>query len=232
MARKPVTQSTENKVLLQSRRRCAICFGLHRNTEVQSGQIAHLDQDNTNEIFENLVFLCLKHHDKYDGKTSQSKGLTKGEVKRFRDELYAFVATEQELAWPDYPAVKDKLKASKRPTLSPEAYERKIQVYRIVREFLSVIVAYGSVNIEQLRQFARETNEAIFLFDRGLADYLREIYKKAVRLNYIHERLVDKRLPLGEERSRLAEDDGKLLTWFSEQHEIAREQFYKHIALG
>ncbi len=231
MARKPVTPSTETEVLLHSRRRCAICFGLHRNTEVKSGQIAHLDQDNTNAKFQNLVFLCLKHHDEYDGKPSQSKGLTKGEVKRFRDELYAFVATEPQLAWPDYPAVKNKSKAPKRPSLSSEAYDRKIQVYRIVREFLSTIFAYASVNIEQLQQFARDTDEAIFLFDRELADYLREIYKKAVLLHYTHERLVDQRLPVGEERSKLAEEDRKLLTWFSEQYEIAREQFYKHIAL-
>jgi hypothetical protein len=201
-------------------------------TEVKSGQIAHLDQNNTNTKFENLVFLCLEHHNQYDGKTRQSKGLTKGEVKRFRDELYAFVATEAQLAWPDYPAVKHKAKAPQRPSLSPEAYERKMQVYRIVREFLSVIFTYASVNIEQLQQFARDTDEAIFLFDRELADYLREIYKKAVSLHYTHARLVDQRLPVGEERSKLAEEDGKLLTWFSEQYEIAREQFYKHIALG
>lgn len=232
MARKPVTPSTETEVLLHARRRCAICFGLYRNTEVQSGQIAHLDQNNANAKFENLVFLCLKHHDEYDGKTSQSKGLTKGEVKRFRDELYAFVATEPQLAWPDYPAVRDKVKAPKRPSLSPEAYERKIQVYRIVMGFLSVKFANASVNIEQIRQFARDTDEAIFLFDRDLADYLREIYKKAVSLRYTNERLADQRLPVGEERSKLAGEDENLLNWFSEQHEIARKQFYKHIALG
>jgi hypothetical protein len=232
MARKPVTPSTETEVLLRSRRRCAIRFGLHRNTAVKSGQIAHLNQDNTNAKFENLVFLCLEHHDEYDGKTRQSKGLTKGEVKRFRDELYAFVATEPQLAWPDYPAMKDKLKAPKRPSLSLEVYDRKMQVYRIVREFFSVVFTYASVNIEQLQQFARDTDEAIFLFDRELADYIREIYKKAVSLHYTHERRMDQRLPVGEARSQLAEEDGKLLTWFSEQYEIARELFYKHIALG
>ena len=98
--------------------------------------------------------------------------------------------------------------------------------------FLSVIFANASVNIEQIRQFARDTDEAIFLFDRDLADYLREIYKKAVSLRYTNERLADQRLPVGEERSKLAEEDENLLNWFSEQHEIARKQFYKHIALG
>ena len=125
MARKPVTPSTENDVLLRSRRRCAICFGLHRNTEVHTGQIAHLDQDNTNAKFENLVFLCLKHHAEYDGKTRQSKGLTKGEVKRFREELYAFVATEPQLLGRTTPQSKTNAKR-----LSGHPYLQKFMIVR------------------------------------------------------------------------------------------------------
>lgn len=212
MTRKPVTPNTETDVLLRSRRKCAICFGLYRNTEVKPSQIAHLNQDNTNANFANLVFLCLEHHDQYDGKTSQSKRLTKSEVKIFRDELYAFVATEPQPAWTDYPSGKSKFKAPKRPFLSLEVYERKIHIYRIVREFLSIIFTHATVSIEQLQQFPRDTDEAIFLFDRELADYLREIYKKAVSLYYIHERLMDQRLPVGEERSKLAEENERLLT--------------------
>jgi hypothetical protein len=55
---------------------------------VKQGQIAHLDHDNTNYDPDNLAFLCLPHHDQYDSKTSQSKGLREGEVKGFRKELY------------------------------------------------------------------------------------------------------------------------------------------------
>jgi hypothetical protein len=51
------------------------------------GQIAHLDRDASNSVEENLAFLCLPHHDEYDSKTSQRKGLTIGEVKTFRHEL-------------------------------------------------------------------------------------------------------------------------------------------------
>lgn len=55
---------------------------------MQKGQIAHLDQNNENADEDNLVFLCLDHHDEYDGKTSQSKGLKENEVRHYRDELY------------------------------------------------------------------------------------------------------------------------------------------------
>jgi DNA-binding transcriptional regulator YhcF (GntR family) len=88
MTRKKVSKKLEADILVQSRRRCCICFGLARNLEVKSGQIAHLDHDSSNNAADNLAFLCLEHHDKYDSKTSQSKNYTITEVKRYRDELY------------------------------------------------------------------------------------------------------------------------------------------------
>jgi hypothetical protein len=89
--RKKINPQPEADVLLQSRRRCCICFGLHRNTSIKQGQIAHIDRDSSNNEINNLAFLCLNHHDSYDSKTSQSKGFTPVEVKRYRDELYAAI---------------------------------------------------------------------------------------------------------------------------------------------
>lgn len=88
MNRKAVPKDTQNRVLLDSRRRCCICFGLNRNTDIKSGQIAHLDKNNNNNDEENLAFLCFDHHDEYDSVTSQRKSITIGEVKEFRSELY------------------------------------------------------------------------------------------------------------------------------------------------
>ena len=91
MARKPTAKQTETDVLTKSRRRCAICYGLYRDTSLKPGQIAHLDHDNQNPSEDNLCFLCLVHHDEYDSTTSQRKGLTKEEVRAYREELYKAV---------------------------------------------------------------------------------------------------------------------------------------------
>lgn len=88
MARKPIPDQTQDSVLLKSRRRCCLCFWLDGNDEVQKGQLAHLDWDNANAAEDNLVFLCLRHHDEYDSTPRLSKGLRQAEVKRWRDELY------------------------------------------------------------------------------------------------------------------------------------------------
>ncbi|TAM45591.1 MAG: hypothetical protein EPN55_07805 [Gammaproteobacteria bacterium] len=87
--RKPVPKSVEKDVLIASRRRCCLCVFLYDRNEVCKGQIAHLNQNPSDFRFENLAWLCLEHHDEYDGTTSQSKGLTLDEVREYRDRLYA-----------------------------------------------------------------------------------------------------------------------------------------------
>ena len=87
MSRQPIPKQTETQLLLNCRRRCAICFGLHRDNRVKQGQLAHLNQKHNDHAIENLCFLCFDHHDQYDSKTSQSKKLTLAEVKAFKAEL-------------------------------------------------------------------------------------------------------------------------------------------------
>jgi hypothetical protein len=91
MPRKSIAQSTEREVLIRSKRRCAMCFGLSKDMAIKQGQIAHIDKDNANAALDNLVFLCFNHHDEYDSITRQSKGITAFELKYYRDELHSYI---------------------------------------------------------------------------------------------------------------------------------------------
>ena len=88
MTRKKIPDAVQAEVLTLSRRRCCICYGLNKDRKEKKGQIAHLDQDNTNSSLENLAFLCLDHHDQYDSRTSVTKNFTANEVIKYREELY------------------------------------------------------------------------------------------------------------------------------------------------
>ena len=59
----------------------------------KKGQIAHLDRDPANNKLDNLAFLCLEHHDQYDVKPSQAKGLRPAEVKAYRADLLVWVSS-------------------------------------------------------------------------------------------------------------------------------------------
>jgi hypothetical protein len=86
--RRKIPTSTETSVLMAAGRRCCLCVFLKGRDEIQRGQIAHLNGDADDSRFENLVWLCLDHHDEFDSTTSQSKGFTRAEVKAYRDKLY------------------------------------------------------------------------------------------------------------------------------------------------
>jgi hypothetical protein len=87
----------EAHVLMASARRCALCFGFDGNLERQKGQIAHIDQDRTNADEANLVYLCLVHHDEYDSRTSQVKGITAGELRGYKERLISAISSGQHL---------------------------------------------------------------------------------------------------------------------------------------
>jgi hypothetical protein len=61
---------------------------LNRDITPKKGQIAHLDGNPSNNALSNLAYLCLDHHDDLDTTTSQSKGLTSDEVRRYQKELF------------------------------------------------------------------------------------------------------------------------------------------------
>lgn len=95
MPRKRLAKTTEQEVLLHSRRRCALCWGLENDLSVKKVQIAHVDHDSSNDSPLNLVALCLPHHDEYDTQPRQTKRITEAEISHFRDQLYEILRLKQ-----------------------------------------------------------------------------------------------------------------------------------------
>jgi hypothetical protein len=89
--RRSLTRDDEAKVLVKCRRRCCVCFGLDGDASEKKGQLAHLDQNRSNNTMDNFVYLCFHHHDTYDSKTSQSKNLTEHEVRSYQAKLHQAV---------------------------------------------------------------------------------------------------------------------------------------------
>ncbi|MFS0670137.1 hypothetical protein AB1L12_19745 [Peribacillus frigoritolerans] len=101
--RKKVSSEIENELFFKSKRRCCICYCIENDLREKQGQIAHLDKNKNNNNIDNLAFLCLQHHDKYDTRTSQSKNYTKAEVKIYRALLLG--GTKQERKYGRLPSI-------------------------------------------------------------------------------------------------------------------------------
>ena len=89
------SSKNETQLFLKSGRRCCICYNLNGDFTEKHGQVAHLNRDPSNSLLENLVWLCLSHHDEHDTKRSQTKRYTVHEVRKYRSILYKKVSEER-----------------------------------------------------------------------------------------------------------------------------------------
>lgn len=90
--RAAIAKDVEARLLIESRRRCCLCVYLRRDTTEKQVQIAHISRDPSDGSYENLVVLCLPHHDEYDTRRSQSKGFLPDEVRQYKELLIRDVA--------------------------------------------------------------------------------------------------------------------------------------------
>ncbi len=155
-------------VLAMSRRRCCVCFSLSSDTEEKKGQVAHIDRDSSNSARDNLVFLCLDHHDRYDSRTSQSKGLTVEEVRGYRAQLERFVA--QSLPLSDMDVARALLAGLDRPAFrTPFREESSLPRFRrAIAETISAINTGRTPSGTQLPSKADVRDPSVWLPGSGL----------------------------------------------------------------
>ncbi|MFM2431398.1 MAG: hypothetical protein RLZZ511_2611 [Cyanobacteriota bacterium] len=120
--------------------------------------------------------------------------------------------------------------SGERIAISIEVYDRRIEVYRFVRDFLFMIQREGTIKLEQLGDFVKKTDEIIFLFDASIADYIQEIYRQAVQLYSTDKQLSNSRISEKEEISRIAKENSDLLIWLSDQPDALRKRLYNYIS--
>ena len=234
--RKNIPKKRETEVLHGSRRRCALCFAYSFDYEFKKGQIAHIDRNPQNNELSNLAFLCLSHHDEYDGKTSQSKGWTPEELMKAREDLLEFIKHDFQTLSPDVETSKAKGKNSakiskkgKRHKITPDIYKLRIPLYNAYRDLVSKILRDAKVEIQDLFVFADRTHEALFLYDEEIGDFISLIFKKANRLHYLKKIMERPDLVKEDSWETIVEEESDLLQWFHDNFQEARKLFKRYL---
>ena len=177
MPRKPFPDSVETAVLVKCKRRCALCFGLDNDSAEKRGQIAHIEAPE--DIDEkNAAFLGTRHHDLCDSTSWQTKGYTPAELRSHQETLLAFVRAIKEETKPEMASRQER--PAGRGGL--DVYDRRVPIYRTTRQFIRDVAENLRLDLKVTLQFATDTDEALFLFDDDLAEYLETLFKKALRL--------------------------------------------------
>lgn len=230
MARKKISAEIAARVLIACRRRCALCFGLEGRAGVRNGQIAHVDRDNQNNKFENLVWLCLRHHEYYDRQPLQSRQVDERELIAHRSELWEYLKALP-MAWVD--ADRKPRRQAPQRVLSLDVYDRKVGIYRAVYELIRIAVQNATVELPELFAFYAATDEALFMFGKDVEDYLQNLQEKALllRLTHLHMSHPSFGTRPNEDRPKTIKDNADLLVWFSEQPAVLRQLFSRYIRL-
>jgi len=112
--------------------------------------------------------------------------------------------------------------------VSIEVFDRRVPVYRATLVFLRVIIRGTELDLKPIFQFANDTDEALFLFDDELAEYLAELYRRAVQLHAVYAM---KGTPTGW-TPQLSKEWAASMKWFSEQFEESRRRFAPYLRLS
>jgi hypothetical protein len=222
VSRKEWPREVQIAVLLDSKHRCALCFGLHYDFDVKKGQIAHIDRDSSNSTLENAAWLCLEHHDEYDTKPSQTKGFMPEELQAHKHALLEVMTDPSAFAYGSA-----HLRTRKGKGVSLEVHDRRVPTYRKATEFIRLVLKGGRLEIVPILQFAADTDEALFLFDDKIAEYLRLLFKQALKLQVTS---LSTHSP--EQRTReLVDQEVGLLAWFVDQLDETRNRFAPYLRL-
>lgn len=114
-----------------------------------------------------------------------------------------------------------------RQRLRIELYDRRVAVFRGVREQVFAIGRLGRVGPDVLPEIVKACAEADFLFDPRLVTYLDQIYKRAIRMWALHAELEG--LPAGEPRSKIVHEHAELEKWMAEQPTEMSGRFRKYL---
>ena len=222
-------KQNEIAVLIACRRCCALCYAFGNDLAPKiDGQVAHINRNAEDSGLKNLCWLCLSHHNEYDKTGRQSKRLQPRELLHYQAELFAVLANRPPLVWPDVAMTKQPARRSLPKARGiVELYSRRIRVYRAAAALLGEVVREVYVSQDTLLRYARDTDEAIFLFDDAVAAYLFKLYQEAVRLQYLGK--AQERLPVGPELSAKAEEQYQLLMWFPAQFGELRSRLVPYL---
>lgn len=120
-------------------------------------------------------------------------------------------------------------------SLRSQLYERRMAVFKAYMSFLAEVMRDGNTNFQRLGQFYAEASEADFLFSDRFGKKREEIYKKGLDLISTDRKLTPSDaggLPVGSERTKVADENSDLLKWFKEQIAETRDLFKSEMKIG
>ncbi len=115
-----------------------------------------------------------------------------------------------------------------------DRYDRRLKVYEEVRKILSIILRDARAEFADLLKFRTSVSEADFLFGSEITEYIDEIYKRGIKLEYWNKEYRDysQIKPDGYDHQKICNGMHDELTWLTAQFEPAKVKFKKYLDIS
>lgn len=108
-------------------------------------------------------------------------------------------------------------------------YKKRYRVYEALRGAMSEIFRDARLSNEGFNKFWIDTNESEFLFGSEINEYIKTFQNKAAQLRSVTSQLYEENLPIGEKRTKLAQEKSDLLKWFSDEFKAIKKTFNPYL---
>lgn len=126
------------------------------------------------------------------------------------------------IAFNQYQTNKDKLRL--------DFFDKRLDAYEKLQEYFKYLVREAKVSEEALAILAKARYKSFFLFGNDANEHITEVWEKAREMQDISLKLFgENRLPVGEERSRLARRKNELLEWNFQQLQDSPKRYSKYL---
>jgi hypothetical protein len=117
--------------------------------------------------------------------------------------------------------------------LNLDRYEKRLNVYKAVRGFLSEVVGTGQVSVEDIRRLRVDTSEASFLFGRDIPNYIDDLITHAAKLGAANDEYRDYNAPpptpAGYDHAKITKIRHHEKLWLNGQFKVAEQSFGNYL---
>jgi uncharacterized ubiquitin-like protein YukD len=122
---------------------------------------------------------------------------------------------------------------SKQLDLQLARYDKRFKVYQALKDFIADVISDPKISSNAVRQFDIATNEASFLFEDDICEYLALVRQQSQAMGHlslqIEELLADPQI--NEKRSQLVQQKIKLADWFFDQFKDSKKKFDRYLSV-
>jgi hypothetical protein len=117
-----------------------------------------------------------------------------------------------------------------RDKLRLDLFEKRLEAYEKLQEYFNDVLRNGCVEDKAIPILAEARYKSLFLFGNEITEYIDEVCAKMSEMRRLQLKLDGSNsLPVGEDRSRVCEEQYYILLWHLNQQKDSSKKYYKYL---